>query len=262
MRKYLIYIIKNTINEKVYIGQTCQSAKERFSQHLKPSIIKKRGSYKIYNAIEKYGKENFYYEILEDGISKDDIDNKEIYYIEQYDSYYNGYNSTHGGDSKTICKINDIDKLKKLYNEGKTYLEIAEYFGINKVTVQRTLHSIGLKRFKTITKDYLLENKDTKTNKQMAEELGVSTATITRHFQKYNIKRGKGSMNYKNKQNQSKITKDDLLNIIHLPNKEIAEILGIEKTHVSRLLKKYNISKRNTNKKSVSTIPVEGVEVN
>lgn len=262
MRKYSIYIIKNTVNEKVYIGQTCQTVKERFNQHLRPSTIKKRGSYKIYNAIEKYGKENFYYEILEEGISKDDINNKEIYYIEQFDSYNNGYNSTHGGDSKVIYKINDIDKLTKLYNENKTYLEIAECFGVNKATVQRTLNSIGLKRVKTITKEYLLENKDIKTNEEMAKELGVSAATITRRFQEYDIKRGTGSTNHMKKQNQSNITKDDLVNLIHLPNKEIAGILGIEKTYVSKLLKKYNISKKNVNRKSVSTIPVEGVEVN
>lgn len=59
-RAYSIYIIKNTINNKVYIGQTSQSVDERFREHMKPSTIKKRGNYKIYNAIEKYGKENFY----------------------------------------------------------------------------------------------------------------------------------------------------------------------------------------------------------
>lgn len=65
MRKYSIYIIKNKINSKVYIGQTCQSPHERFMQHMKPSVCKQRGTYKIYNAINKYGKENFYYEVLE-----------------------------------------------------------------------------------------------------------------------------------------------------------------------------------------------------
>ena len=93
-RSYSIYIIKNKINKKVYIGQTCQSPKERFAQHMKPSTHKTRGSYKLYNAIKKYGKENFYFEVLEKNISKKEIDEKEIYYINLYDSYYNGYNST------------------------------------------------------------------------------------------------------------------------------------------------------------------------
>lgn len=244
MRKYLIYIIKNKINNKVYIGQTCQSAKERFAQHMKPSVCKKRGSYKIYNAIEKYGKENFYYEVLEDNINSEDIDEKEIKYISVYDSYNNGYNSTQGGDSKTICKVNDIQILKELYSKGKTYSEIAEYFNVNEVTIQRTLHSLGIRRYEPITKEYLMKNKDSKTNKQMADELGVSPATITRYLQKYNISRGRGSSNILNQQNQSKITKSDLLKYIHLSNKEMGDILGVDKTYISKLLKKYDISKR------------------
>ena len=120
---------------------------------MKPSTIKKRGSYKLYNAIAKYGKENFYIELLEE-TTPDKLDEREIFYIEKFDSYKNGYNSTNGGDSKTICKIQDIDKLKEMFNERKTFEEIAKYFGVSKVTVQRTLHSIGLKRNNKISKEF------------------------------------------------------------------------------------------------------------
>lgn len=47
-------------------------------QHMKPSTCKQRGSYKIYNAINKYGKENFYYEILEQNIDEDLIKYKHL----------------------------------------------------------------------------------------------------------------------------------------------------------------------------------------
>ena len=208
---------------------------------MKPSTCKQRGTYKIYNAINKYGKENFYYEILEQNIDEDLIDDLEIYYIELYDSYENGYNSTRGGDSKIISKIQDIEKLKEMFYEGKTYTEIGEYFKVNKVTVQRTLHSLGLKRTNVVSKEYLMKNKDIKTNKQMAEELNVSTATITRFFKKYGILRGKGASNYLNKQNQSKIKKEDLIKYKHLSKKEIAKILGISYSYTCRLFKKYKI---------------------
>lgn len=203
MRKYLIYIIKNTINNKVYIGQTCQSLHERFMQHRKPSIIKQRGTYKLYNAMEKYGKENFYCELLEDNISESEIDNKEIYYIEKYNSYENGYNSTRGADSKTICKIQDIELLTSLFNEKKSMGEIASIFNVNKVTVQRTLHSLGLRYYKNITKEFLLKNQH-KTNISIAKDLGVDADTIGRYFKKYGIKRGKGCSNYLSPQNQKK----------------------------------------------------------
>lgn len=195
MRKGSIYIIKNSINNKVYIGQTVQSVKDRFRQHLKPSSLKKRGSYKIYNAINKYGYDVFYVECLENGINPDDLDNKEIKYIEYYNSYEEGYNSTRGGDSKTIAKVQDIIKLKQLFNKGLTHKELGKVFGVNYVTIQRTLHSLELIRVNKVTKSFLIENKNYKTNIQMAAMLGVHNMTISRAFKKYGIERGRGCSN-------------------------------------------------------------------
>ena len=106
-RTGVIYIIKNKCNDKVYIGQTTQCVEDRFKQHMKPSQIK-RANCKLYKAIDKYGSDNFYYEILEECVPYDELDEKEIYYIEKFDSFKHGYNSTHGGDTKTIYKIEDI----------------------------------------------------------------------------------------------------------------------------------------------------------
>lgn len=202
-RKYLIYIIRNKINDKVYIGQTCNSIRERFLQHTKPSVVKKRGTYKLYNAISKYGKENFYYELLEENIDSDDADNKEIYYIDKYDSYENGYNSTRGGDSKTISKVQDIILLKELFEKKVSMKEIAKIFNVNAITIQRTLHSLGFWYRKKLAKNDLLKNRN-KTNIEIAKILGVSVATVTRYFKKYNIPRGKGCSNHLNYQNNKR----------------------------------------------------------
>ena len=49
MKTGLIYIIRNTENYKVYIGQTTLSLQDRWKQHKKPSTAKKRKNYnKIY----------------------------------------------------------------------------------------------------------------------------------------------------------------------------------------------------------------------
>lgn len=202
-RKYLIYIIKNKINDKVYIGQTSTSIRERFMQHTKPSVLKKRGTYKLYNAMSKYGKENFYCELLENNLESDEADNKEIYYIDKYNSYENGYNSTRGGDSKTICKIQDIIFLKELFDKKVPMKKIAKIFKVNIMTIQRTLHSLNLWYRKKVDKECLLKNKD-KTNIEIAKILGVSTATVTRYFKKYNIPRGTGCSNHLNFQNRKR----------------------------------------------------------
>ena len=109
MKTGQIYIIKNKINNKVYIGQTTTNYKTRFIQHCKPSCVRTR-HYKLYNAIKKYGKDNFYIELLETNIPIDKLNEKEISYIEEYNSFNKGYNATKGGDGRTINKQYDEEK--------------------------------------------------------------------------------------------------------------------------------------------------------
>lgn len=202
MRTYTIYIIKNTKNDKVYIGQTCQSLHERFLRHTRDSTLKKRSKYKLYSAINKYGKDCFYIEPLETGLTSDEADCQEVHYIEKYNSYENGYNSTRGADKKTISKVDDVDLLLKLYKSKMYYKDIAKVFGVNKETIVRALASLNVgKRRMKITKEYLLEN-ISKTNKQIAKELNVDDETVSRAFKRYSIKRGKGCNNMLNPQNQ------------------------------------------------------------
>lgn len=251
MREYSIYIIRNRINEKVYIGQTSQSVMDRFYQHKKPSTLKQRGTYKIYNAMKKYGVENFYVETLETGISENDVDAKECEYIEKYDSFKNGYNSTLGGDSKTISKIEDVELFKELYAKNVGLKDIARQFEVNVVTVRRTVTALGLqKRKQKVTKQYLLNNKDTKTNIEMAKELGVSSATITRGFIKFGIDRGKGCSNKHNKQNNLLLNEDEKLLFWSLwcdrtnTVESISERFGVNKRQLFIWAKKFGFPKR------------------
>lgn len=94
---YTIYLHRNIINNKVYIGQTCQKPKDRW----------KNGSGYVtckyfYSAIQKYGWDNFEHIILEQQECTQDIANEiEKYYIEKYDSTNpkKGYNITNGGNT-------------------------------------------------------------------------------------------------------------------------------------------------------------------
>lgn len=60
----------------------------------------KRLSNPLYSAFEKYSLENFEYTVLQtiDSIEKSELDALEIKYIEEYNSYKDGYNQTLGGD--------------------------------------------------------------------------------------------------------------------------------------------------------------------
>lgn len=96
-----IYLIKNIINNKIYIGQA-KNAKERFQGHCKPSAAHRDNSL-IDKAIQKYGKENFQIEILESQI--ENYNERERYWIQYYNSLTpNGYNILLGGDEPPIMK--------------------------------------------------------------------------------------------------------------------------------------------------------------
>lgn len=94
----LIYKYTNIINNKTYIGQTRQSLEERHKKHLQQS--KNNPIDCFHRAIKKYGIENFTKEIVEDDIPNDKLNEREIYWISYFDSYYisgRGYNMTKGG---------------------------------------------------------------------------------------------------------------------------------------------------------------------
>lgn len=94
MNNYTIYIHKNKINGKVYIGQTSQKPEKRWDNG--------RGyetSSKFYNAILKYGWDNFEHTILYTNLTLEDANKKEQELINQYKSCEDefGYNITSGG---------------------------------------------------------------------------------------------------------------------------------------------------------------------
>lgn len=108
-KKWCIYKHTNKINGKVYIGQTCLTLEERSN---------KGKNYKnctyFYNAIQKYGWDNFEHEILEENLTLKEANNLEEKYISLYDSTnptkgYNlrsgGQNSTHSDETKEKLKI-------------------------------------------------------------------------------------------------------------------------------------------------------------
>jgi len=105
-----IYKITNTINGKVYIGQT---------QKDDPSYF---GSGKIIRcAVKKYGCDNFIKEVIEECSSKEELDEREIYWIEFYDSTNRnvGYNITKGGGGgDTFTNNPDKEIIRNKFKEN------------------------------------------------------------------------------------------------------------------------------------------------
>lgn len=101
-----IYKIENKINHHIYIGQS-SNIYERWTNH-KWVANKGKDNTTLYQALRKYGIENFSFEIIEE-CSLEELNEKEIYWISYYDSYNNGYNESPGGELGTPRAIVQYD---------------------------------------------------------------------------------------------------------------------------------------------------------
>lgn len=91
-----IYKITNQLNGKIYIGQTV-NLRTRWSDHIKMGLGADPPSRnKLYPAMAADGVENFTFELLEECDSTQ-LNEREKFYIEFYDSVNYGYNVTRGG---------------------------------------------------------------------------------------------------------------------------------------------------------------------
>jgi group I intron endonuclease len=110
------------ITSKSYIGQTQISLNERWKGHIYDSS---RYHTKFCRAIKKYGVDVWIFEILEEISDVNFLNDREIYWINFFDSKKNGYNSTTGGKQRTsLCeeskkKISQANKGRTAWNKGK-----------------------------------------------------------------------------------------------------------------------------------------------
>lgn len=99
--KGIIYSIVCKVNGKRYIGQTINELGVRWKHHITES--KSKSHRPLYRAISKYGPGMFTVRVLEDNIEYENLSERERHWIEQFDTFNNGYNLTTGGEqSKTI----------------------------------------------------------------------------------------------------------------------------------------------------------------
>lgn len=160
-----IYIIKNNINGKCYVGQSIK-LRSRLKDHMRNA---KNGKLDlpIYRAINKYGFNNFTIDILESFIPTPETETKdliaildklEIDYIEKYNAYTEGYNCTVGGDFGVLgLKMTEEQKKKvsiannKLVSDGvigkRVYMyNLVEKYYIYAWTVRYAENITGISR--------------------------------------------------------------------------------------------------------------------
>lgn len=175
-----IYIIRNTINSKVYIGQTRTSVEQRWKEHLRHA---KYGDQVINRAMKKYGVDKFYIETLEI-CDVNILDYREMYYIDLYDSTNRskGYNVSIGGSTpKFKRRVLSISDLVHLYNDEQWTLEqIASKYEVSRYIICSELRNAGV----TIRDRHNSASKKNKIDKDLLLE-AISNTTSVRNAAKY-----------------------------------------------------------------------------
>ena len=109
----IIYLWTNKNTGKRYVGQTIHP-EQRKASHLCEAFT--RGSdYYFHRSLRKHGLDAFMYEVLEEDVEPENLNDRENYYIDQYNTIWpNGYNQCRANalDATAIAKMSNTKKLQ------------------------------------------------------------------------------------------------------------------------------------------------------
>jgi len=157
----IVYKATNKINGKCYIGQTTRTLQDRIWEHNKPSGTRSHFD----NSVKKNGIENFKWTILEVCMDLDDLNEKEIWYINHFNSINNGYNITSGG--RNFIRTDEIRKKMSDSNKGvkrtdETKRIISEAAKNRKISDERRLKTSNSMKGRIPWNKGLRKNKENK----------------------------------------------------------------------------------------------------
>lgn len=226
----IIYKIKNKTNNKIYIGQTTRSLKDRWLQHLNKNSC---CTY-LRNSIKKYGKENFEVTVIAYCNSLEQMNYREEYYIRLFKSLApNGYNLTLGGSGIKGKKHSQETKDKISKSKKGCIVPKDRRLRIGKTLLGRKHpEEIGKKRAELLKKSIFVYpiNIVFSSIQETYEVLGVSLTSLHKNLN------NPDNMNYHHYKfyylNTINGTKNDIL---YYDNKSIY-ILDIIKTYKDKIL--------------------------
>ena len=134
-----IYKITNDINDKIYIGQTINSIEYRFRSHINETNNSDKQN-KFHQALLELGINHFKVEQIEE-CPNEQLNEREQYWIQYYDSVNNGYNTSWGGSTGNHY---NRQKLLKLWNDGLNIQKIHDLIGIDRGLLASILRQLGI----------------------------------------------------------------------------------------------------------------------
>ena len=131
-----IYKIYNDVNDKVYVGATQHSLNNRWREHVDTCRRTDRNHRPLYVAMNELGIDKFHIELIEE-VEDDVRDERERYWIAQYNARIDGYNISLGGVGKPLLVDEEIVLM---YNDVRNIHEVARLTGFSHDAISDCLH--------------------------------------------------------------------------------------------------------------------------
>lgn len=165
MKCYIYFIINKVTNER-YVGQTTNFSRRK-NEHLLKLSENRHPNPKLQAAYNYYKSENFYFEkITYENLTKEELDNMEIYYIKYYDSFgEHGYNLTEGGTGGDTRSKLTFDQFCFAYFGNKKYKGMTnrtgEFLGVDSSCISAIVRDKSYDTFREQALQLAPEIKDT-----------------------------------------------------------------------------------------------------
>ena len=140
---YCVYKITNIKNGKIYIGKTSANTTKRWKDHVRAATNPRAKKQVIHLAIQKYGLDNFIFEIISYHKTEDTAYKKEQALIKQFKSNNSkfGYNQNKGGkvygvDNRKLTNLQVKRLMKEYATTDLSLLQLSRKYYLSKTTVK------------------------------------------------------------------------------------------------------------------------------
>ncbi len=232
----IIYKVTCLPSQKIYIGQTIDSLNERRNKHYYKAYHEITLNTHFLNALRYYKKEDFNWEIIDTAKTREELNQKENYWIAFYDSIKNGYNIRNGGETRF-----DDDKFAiacgskpflVFTNSGKF---IGEY--VNKRQVERELGILHSDISRMVLDDkgsshgYIIFDKEKYTEDKLKQRVKIANIGHYNNFYAINKKTGEQFGPF--------TTPKECSNTLKINGKHIKEVLNNTRKSTAGYILKY-----------------------
>jgi hypothetical protein len=150
---FIVYEHTNSINGKKYVGYTSKTISERLHKHYTNAMGGMDNHF--YKAIRKYGLGVFESKIIGEYLTREEAKTNEIRYIEECNSFKEGYNMTKGGDGGWVVPDEKYDSWVQKISETSTMENNSRWSGISDDKILELAreyyleygHQMGIKKF-------------------------------------------------------------------------------------------------------------------